>query len=206
MRMSHLATGIVIVVTPVLLATASTQLPPGRRLPPPGTMATRSATQVISPVALVTWVAKYGSDGVSTIDLIVLWRGMPGWFSRGSSNGVSSGGSTGSFHSTIRYGGLDLQLELDSQARVAQVQGTRVDLGDSNVILVDGVDMPGGPVVVATLRVEPDLPQADNGYPRIEEVLRRSPQIVSYLGCDERLPDGLAQKMIDIICARIIAR
>ena len=82
----------------------------------------------------------------------------------------------------------------------------RVDLGDSNVILVEGVDMPGGPVVVGTLRVEPDLPQADNGYPRIEEVLRRSPQIVSFLGCDERLPDGLAQKMIDVICARIVGQ
>jgi hypothetical protein len=203
MRMSHVVAGIAIVVTPVLLATASTQLPPGRRLPPPGTMATSSATQVISPVALVTWVAKYGSDGVSTIDLIVLWRGMPGWFSRGPANGVSSGGSNASFHSTIRYGGLELQLEADSQARVARVQGMRVELGDDNVILVDEVDMPGGPTVVGTLRVEPDLPQTDNGYPRIDEVLRRSPQIQSYLRCGERLWDGLAQKMMDVICARI---
>lgn len=64
MRVAHVWAGVVIVVAGGLLASMSAQLPPPARMPRPGTTATKSATQVISPVALVTWVAQYGSDGV----------------------------------------------------------------------------------------------------------------------------------------------
>jgi len=171
-----------------------------------GPTATSSGTRPMSAVALVTWVTRYGSDGAQVLDLLVLWRGTPGWFSRGSGNGTSGGGSPGSFHSTIRYGGLKLQLEFQSQARVAQIQGRRVELHDDNVILVDGVDTADGPTVVGTLRVEPELPQTDNGFPRIEAVLQRSPEIASFLQCDARLPDARVQAFIDSICAQVLPR
>jgi hypothetical protein len=187
-----------------LLMAAPAQLPPGRRVPPPGANATSSGTRVISPVALVTWVSTYGNDGIQVLDLIVLWRGSPGWFSRGSGSGTSSGGSAASFHSTIRYGGLELQLEFESKTRVAQIQGNAIQLHDDNVILVDHVDVTGGPTVVSTLRVDPELPLADNGYPRIEPVLRRSPEIVTFLQCDTRLPDERVRAVIETICRQVL--
>lgn len=189
-----------------LLMAAPAQLPPGRRVPSPGANATSSGTRVISPVALVTWVSTYGNDGIQVLDLIVLWRGSPGWFSRGSGSGTSSRGSTASFHSSIRYGGLDLQLEFEPNTRVAQIQGNAIQLRDDNVILVDNVDVAGGPTVVGTLRVDPEPPLADNGYPRIEPVLRRSPEIVTFLQCDARLPDERVQAVIETVCRQVLGQ
>jgi hypothetical protein len=140
------------------------------------------------------------------VELIVLWRGSPGWFSRGSGSGTSSRGSTASFHSSIRYGGLDLQLEFEPNTRVAQIQGNAIQLRDDNVILVDNVDVAGGPTVVGALRVDPELPLADNGYPRIEPVLRRSPEIVTFLQCDARLPDQRVQAVIETVCRQVLGQ
>jgi hypothetical protein len=40
----------------------------------------------------------------------------------------------------------------------------------------------------------------------MEEVLRRSPELLSFLQCDARLPDAREQAMVDIICARILGK
>ena len=169
--------------------------PPAPRMPPLGVTATSSATQVISPVALMTWVTRYGHDGIHSLDLIVVWRGAPGWFTRGTSRSTSSGGSADTFHSTIRYGGLDLQLGLQPAKRTAEVQGQKVELGDANVILVDQVDTAGGAQVVRTLRVDPAVPLSEDGRPRVEEVLRRSQEIVSFLQCRSRS----CQKRVEVV-------
>jgi hypothetical protein len=157
-------------------------------------------------VALVTWVARYGADGAQTLDLLVLWRGAPGWFAKAGGSGTSSGGNSESFHSTIRYGGLELQLELQPQTRFATIQGKRIELREDNVVLVDEVDGPSGPSVVRTLHVDPGLPRTDNGYPMIEAVLRRSPAIVEFLRCDTRVPDERARAVVDRICDRVLGR
>jgi len=185
------------------VVTGAAQRPPAR---PPRAGGTSSATRVISPVALVSWVARYGADGGQTLDLLVLWRGAPGWFATGSGSGTSSGGNSDSYHSTIRYGGLELQLEFQTQTRTATIQGKRIELRDDNVVLVDEVDSPGGPSVVRTLRVDPELPRTDNGYPMIEAVLRRSPAIVEFLRCETRLPEQRAQPILDRICDQVLGK
>ena len=124
---------------------------------------------------------------------------------RGSGSGVSSSGDGRRSEKTIRQGGLELHLEFDSQSRLATIQGKQIELRDQNVVLVDGVDEAQGPQVVGTLRVDPTLPSA-NGRLRIEEILRRSPEIVSFLQCETRLPDPLAQKMAEIVCARVLGK
>ncbi len=196
--------GLVLAILAAVVPAVSAQVPPGRRVPPPGANATSSGTRVMSPVALVTWIATYGNDGAQVLDLIVLWRGTPGWFARGSGSGTSSGGNAASFHSTIRYGGVDLQLEFEPKARAVQIQAMRVELTGDNVVLVDRVDTPGGLTVAGTLRVDPSLPIADNGYPRIEQVLRRSEEIVSFLQCDARMPDAPTRAILDIVCAKVV--
>jgi hypothetical protein len=186
-----------------LLVTAAVQLPPtppGGRLPRAG--ATSSATQVISPVAVMTWLARYESESARVLDLLVLWRGAPGWFARGSNRVASGGSSTGAFHTTIGYGDLQLELDFDRSARIAQIQRKPVELHDDNVVLVDDVDSPGGPVIVSTLHIDSDLPQMDSGYPRFDLVLRRSPDIVPFLRCDVRIPDGRGQAIFDALCAQ----
>ena len=190
----------------IVLSAAIQGPPPPRRLPPVGTTATSSATQVISPVALMTWATRFGHDGVHTLDLIVLWRGAPGWFMRGGPQRSSSGGGTESFQSTARYGDVEVQVTLQTAKRIAEVQGQKVELGDANVILVDGVDTAGAATVVRTLRIDPAVPFSQDGRPRVEEVLRRSPEIVAFLQCQTAMPDGRGQAMIDLICAQVIGK
>lgn len=178
--------------------------PPPRTLPPPGVMATASATQPVSPVALMTWVTRYGGDEVHALDLIVLWRGDPGWFLQGTSRSIRTGGSADAFWATIRYAGRELQLGLDSARRLADVQGIQVELGHANVILVDQVDTADGPRVVGTLRIDPDVPHSADGHPRVESVLRRSPAVIAFLRCDVVMPDGRRQALFDRLCAQVL--
>lgn len=59
----------------------------------------------------------------------------------------------------------------------------RVELGDSNVILVDDIDRPKTTRVVKTLRVEPSG-QLGRGPAEPLRLLGSSPEIVSFIGCD----------------------
>lgn len=161
---------------------------------------------MVSPVPLMTWVTRFGHDGVHALDLIVLWRGEPGWFMRRTSRSASGGGSAGVFHSTIRYGGLELQVTFESVTRVADVQGKRVELRDANVILVDDVGTAAGPRIVGTLRIDPAMTPSGDGPLRMEEVLRRSSEVVSFLRCDAAMPGGKGQAMVDRICAHVLGR
>src|SRR5918993_2609518 len=138
------------VVSASMLWAAVQGPPPPVRMPPPGRTATQSATQPISPVAVMTWVTRYGSDGAHSLDLLVVWRGSPGWFMQGNKRGSSSGGSGDTFRETIRYGDLELELTFNASKRIAEIQGTAVELRDANVLLVDHVDASGGPQVVST--------------------------------------------------------
>jgi hypothetical protein len=167
--------------------------------------ASSNGTRVISPVALVTWFARSEGDGRQVADLVVLWRGTPAWFTRGAGGGSSSSGGGGSetVHTAVRYGGLELTVTFDRSARIARIQGKEIQLADANVVFVDGVDGAGGPEVVGTIRVDPAL--AGPG-PRIEPLLRRSPEILSFLRCDVRVPDEKMQAMFDLICAQVAGK
>lgn len=122
------------------------------------------------------------------------------------SRSTSGGGSVDTFHSTIRYGGLELQLGLQATKRTAEVQGQTVELGDANVILVDQVDTAGGAQVVRTLRIDSAVPLSEEGHPRVEGMLRRSQEILSFLQCEAAMPDGKGLAMIDRICAQVLGR
>ena len=58
----------------LLLLLLSLVLPAQNVPPPPQTTSRGGSTQVISPVAAVTWVTREGN--YSEIDLIVVWRGL----------------------------------------------------------------------------------------------------------------------------------
>ena len=197
--------GIMLLCALGLVATLSAQGPPPRPPRPPASASTQSGDQVVSPVAMATWVARRASDGGRVLELLVLWRGTPAWFARGSGSGASGGGDGRRVNKTIRRGELTLQLEFDLQTRLATIQGTPVELRDHNVVLVDGVDEPKGPRVVGTLRVDSTLPSGDGPAP-IAETMRRSPEIVSFLRCETPLADPLMQKMAEMVCARVLGQ
>ena len=151
-------------------ATLAAQGPP-RPVRPPGSVSIQGGDQVVSPVAMATWVARVGSDGTRVLQMLVLWRGSPGWFARGSGSGASGGGDGRRYRSTIRRGEVQLQVEFDSQTQLATIQGKQVD-------------SPLG----------------------VEETMRRSQEIRSFLRCDTRPDDPLAQKMSELVCARVLGQ
>jgi len=202
-------------------STLAAQGPPPRPVRPLGSTSiqcgTQSSQQPVSGVAMATWVARVEGDGSRALVFLVLWRGSPGWFARGSASGASGGGDCRVYHTTIRRGDLQLQIEFDSQTRlatisqallvperVATIRKKAIELRDQNVILVDGVDEAQEPQIVGTLRVDPTLPPGRSPL-NLGEMLRQSKEILSFLQCgDPRLADPLAQKAADIVCASVL--
>ena len=220
--------GVALICVLGLLGTLSAQGPPpgpplaGSRSSPFGT---QSSDQVVSPVVLATYVADVKGDGTRALRMLVLWRGSPGWFARGSDGSSSSSGGDGRrYHSTIRRGDLQLQVELDTETRLvtisqaplvplpqspniqtATVKSKQLDLGDRNVILVDEVDGSKGAQIIGTLRVDPALPAGRSPLP-LGDILSQSQELVSFLRCDTRMLDPQSQQMAEIVCARVLGQ
>jgi hypothetical protein len=100
---------------------------------------------------------------------------------------------------SVRRGGLVLHALFDGPKRLCQIDGKDVPLNDHNVVLVDDVDSAGGPKVLKTLRIDPVLPDSAH----MLMAIRKSPELVSYLRCDLKLPDARQQTMMDLICDQI---
>lgn len=180
-------------------------------VPQPKGVETSSGSRVVSPAVVASWIAHTEQGGPPELELLVLWRGAPGWFMRTDSSGSSGSisGRSGSddqdrglWVDQLNYGGLSLGLEFDRRAHTARVQGQEVSLGSANVILIDDVDQASGPIVAGSLRVDPQLVEAV----QIETVVRRSPELFDFLRCDAKLPDSAEQAMLDSICARMKPR
>jgi len=180
-------------------------------VPQPGGVETSSGSRVVSPAVVASWIAHTEHGGPSELELLVLWRGAPGWFMRSDSSG-SSGSISGGWGSDeqdrglwvdqLTYGGLHFGLEFDRRDHTARVQGQEVSLGSANVILIDDVDRASGPLVAGSLRVDPQLVDAA----QIETVVQRSPELFDFLRCDAKLADSAEQAMMDSICARMKPR
>src|SRR5687767_7702756 len=121
-----------------------------------------SGTAPASPSVMATEVGSVDATGRGTLQLLILWRGTPGWFLRGGGSSSSGGGGSmgpGSetiFSHWISQGGVNLTVRLDPAARKLWIQDKEIALDDANVVLVDGVDSPAGPSVVRTLRIDPE--------------------------------------------------
>jgi hypothetical protein len=75
------------------------------------------SNRVISPTVVAFWMERE-SDSAKQLDLLVLWRGSPGWFMRGAS---SSGGGNGHggfgqwrMQHWMSYGDIMLTVDLAS--------------------------------------------------------------------------------------------
>jgi hypothetical protein len=78
---------------------------------------------IVSPTVMATWLEHDGGP-VAILDLLVLWRGTPGWFL--SSGGTSSSAEGASASMTIEMPGDDLRVVFDATTRIARVQGERI--------------------------------------------------------------------------------
>lgn len=163
-----------------------------------------SGSHIASPTVVATWMVNVHKD-VHSLDLLVLWRGTPGWFLEGQGHRSSGGGNADTTSVTIEYAGRPLTVVLDRKARLATVQGRPVDLNpDLNVVLVDGVDGPDSSLTISTLHVDAGLP-ADLPS-RLPAVLKRSDRLLPFLQCDLTVPQASAQRTIEMLCAHAMGR
>lgn len=165
---------------------------------------TGSSSQPISNTALLTWVVRYDTAETGRVELLVVWRGAAGWYRRGPRS-MSGGGSGSAFHSTNRFGDLELELDFDSARRTARVQGRQIELHDDNVILVDRVDGGSSVTVTGTLHIaDATFSRRESEYPRLDVLLSRSPEILAFAGCETSQSSGKPQT--DSWCEQLRAR
>ena len=166
-----------------------------------------SGSRPYSAGVIITTMTNRDPQGVSTLDLLVLWRGTAGWYTKNSGAGHRGGGG-GGFNGRserLQYAGIDLNIYLARDPRALQIQDKPVTLkpADANVVLVDDVDAPTGPRVVSTLRVDPSMPDGDL---HIESVLRRSAEIVAFLKCDDQIDHPMLSAMVKRNCDLVLSR
>ena len=154
------------------------------------------SNRVLSPTTVAYWQQHDNGDGTGSLDLLVLWRGSPGWFFRG---GVSSGGSSlrggfGQWQNThwMTYGDLTLRLDFKSTSKdfeppttVVTVLDREISLRDTNIVLIDGTDS-GTPIIVGSQYVEPRFSGTDG----VAAIVKRTPALFEFLQCDVMLPDA----------------
>ncbi len=109
----------------------------------------------------------------------------------------------------VHQGGVALDLKFDAEQGKAWIHSREVLLAGGNVIMVDAVDQPDGPLVGRVVHVEP---VADNtGGNRTDVVqpqtfIRRSPELVAYLQCDRQFDDPrpYVQQMLKAMCDAVM--
>ena len=185
-------------------AIALSQPPAGKAPPPPKAQASEgdTSTMATSAAVMTTYAIRQRPSG-EVLELLILWRGTPGWFTRGRSASSSGGLSGDNWRHRFSQGGLEFEAALDFKTRTASVQGQLVKLGKANVVLVDDVDSPRGTRVAGTLTVDASLGK-ESGPLRILPVLARSKEIRDYLRCDTELSVQRLQERLAPVCARIL--
>jgi hypothetical protein len=164
------------------------------------------SNRVVSPTTVAYWQQHDNGDGTGSLDLLVLWRGTPGWFLRG--NGTSGGGGVhGGFGQwqgshLMTYGDITLTLgfrssskDFDPASTIVTVLNRDIALQDTNVVLIDDVDS-GTPDIVGTRYVEPRF----SGRDAVAAIVKQTPELFEFLRCDVTLPDANQQAMMAIVC------
>jgi hypothetical protein len=164
--------------------------------------------RLVSPAVVASWMSFDSYADGSKTTLLVLWRGTPGWFSKGRGGaGGSSGGAGGSgwraFQSFSR-GGLTFTMEFDHDLHTVKILNETLSLKEVNVVLVDFVDSRGGPAIVGWRWIDPGPPAppiVPEGAPDpIAGVIRRSDELFDYLRCDLGVPDPTMKAMMTFVC------
>jgi hypothetical protein len=175
---------------------------------------TSSSSRPLSATVIGTYVTRNGE-----LTLIVLWRGSPGWFSRGGSGSGGGGGGSSSAGREVgslwfTQGGKSFSIDFDYTAGIARLLEQEIRLPETNVVLVDDVDSASGARIVGRHWVDPKLPErpaldpgasaADQSLAMIASdpilvAIRRDPALGAYLQCDVPVPvpNGLEASIPD---------
>lgn len=164
------------------------------------------SSQDISARVVASLITRMEPNGAEQLELLVLWRGAPGWFvgeraQPRSAGGTSTGGAAGSFEQRLSFGSVTLNLAFDAQSRTLRIQDRTVAVPRSNVIVVDGADDPKRLEVVETLFVP--VP-ASSSRLSLERIFRGTPRLLDFANCDAPFPAARPPRPgVEMLCARL---
>ncbi|HEY3885938.1 MAG TPA: hypothetical protein VGL62_12055 [Vicinamibacterales bacterium] len=143
-------------------------------------------TLYVSPSVVATIITAGGD-----LQMLVLWRGTPGWRTAARAPHQESGGGSGggSVHVNLIYGSVSLDLSFSPSTNVVRLRDTPTHVPDgTNVLFVDDVDGRNGPTLVRTMAFDVGGANIDPRRGSIAPLLSRSPDVVAYLRCDVAAP------------------
>jgi hypothetical protein len=206
----------------ILVATLGAAEPFGQRQAIGRGGGSTSTSRPLSSTVFASWSSHWINADATTMALLVLWRGSPGWLARGGSSGGSgaAGGSSGAGGSGGHYsyqwlseGGLTFWIEFDLERKIVELLNREFDLTHVNVVLVDRVDAADGPTIAGARWVEPGSDVAPGAADAIEATIKRSPELFDYLQCHVPPPDppasippeahAMITSMIAAMCERM---
>ena len=165
---------------------------------PPNAVGWTGGTSVVSSTTLAMQSVRLAGN-TRTLQLLVLWRGSPGWLYKG---GSTRGGGTESPTMSSERGDVKVEVNMDAAAGQIWVQGKPHQLGSANVILVDHVDDSDGAQVVGMLTIDPHLegPNSDG----LMHALKVAKELREFVQCDTKMPDESMQRRHESSCSRFV--
>ena len=155
----------------------------------------------VSASVVASWIVAGVKDRPQVLELLVLWRGSPGWFDREDSSEAARG-TPDRTELSLKYGDLRLEISFERRGPTAKVMGQTLALQDNNVILVDNVDQRHILSVKALGRIPPAIPSDG----RFVDLLVSAKQLHPYLRCELEMRDSTKQKLLGSVCKRISER
>lgn len=146
-------------------------------------------SDIVSSTVVTTFCGHREGDNL-VLDLLIVWRGEPGWFHRtgtgphGSSGSRWSGGGVkGVVSHSWFYGDVTIAFDANFDTRTATIARTTVRLDRVNTVVVDQVQAAGR--VTATRWTDPALP-LDGDWNLA--LAKRSSDLLRDLQCDIPMP------------------
>ena len=146
------------------------------------------------------------------LDLLIVWRGAPGWFHNrhfGSGGGgfkQFGAGTRGYVAMHQAYGDVTISFDADFDANTVTIGEQTVALDRMNTILVDKVDRPGVHQISAMRWTAPRLPLGGD----VNLILvQRSRELLNDLQCDIPMPtppSPIPQAPVITVCEKLSQR
>jgi hypothetical protein len=152
----------------------------------------------VTPSVTATYSGYGPPNGAWTMELLVLWRGSLGWELGGAGAGGGMGG--GPVTQFVIIGGRTIELQFDQESRQVRLGTEVLDLGESNVLLIDDVDSVRGPRIVGTARVQGVV---ERFVDPLVSLISRSPELLDFVQCGMPLSDPKMQQWMELRCAQL---
>ena len=151
--------------------------------------------------------ASYFSWKPGEIGLMVLWRGGERWYMQ--PGGAHGSGNFEGYKGSYTHGSTQIDFVFERQRRTARVNGVEASLSEGdNVLLVDGVDESDGRPSLRTIAADlsyqirpgPGVVPAPPSPDDFASIVRRSPEIASFLQCEKPTSRQLPARFTGYIC------